>query len=271
MDTAALSLALTAGALAALNPCGFALLPAYLTMFILPPAGAAPAAPTTEHGRLRAAAQSLPAVGRAAKATVAMTGGFVLVFAIFGLAIAPVAAASQRYLPYVTAATGLLLAVVGVVLISGGKLSVPLPRFAGFEGRGIIAAFGYGIVYALASLTCTIAPFLAIVVTSLRSDEVGEGLTLFVAYAAGMGAVVGVAAISVALASGAIVGPLRRAGQWLPRAMGVLVLIVGAYVAWYGVWEVRVLGGADPSDPVIDTALEIQRWLNDRVRSVLPG
>ena len=52
---------------------------------------------------------------------------------------------------------------------------------------------------------------------------------------------------------------------------GLLLLVVGAYVAYYGVWEIRVLDGADPDDPVVDTALQVQRWLNDRVRSVLPG
>ena len=85
-----------------------------------------------------------------------------------------------------------------------------------------------------------------------------------------MGAVVGVAAVAVALASGAFVGGLRRAGQWLPRVTGGLLLVVGLYVAWDGVWEVRVLGGADPADPIVDTALQFQRWLTERVRSVLP-
>jgi cytochrome c-type biogenesis protein len=255
VDTAALSLALTAGALAALNPCGFALLPAYLSMFVVPGDSGGP----------------LRSTGRALMATAAMTAGFVAVFAVFGLAVSPFAAASQRFLPYVTAATGVLLALVGLVLLAGGRVSVPMPRFVGFDGRGPRAAFGYGIVYALASLTCTVAPFLAIVVTSLRSGDRGEGVALFVAYAAGMGAVVGVAAVAVALASGGLVGHLRSAGRWVPRLVGVLVLVVGAYVAWYGVWEIRVLDGADPADPVVDTALEIQRWLNDLVRPVLPS
>ena len=199
-----------------------------------------------------------------------MTAGFVVVFGIFGLVISPVAAASQQYLPYVTAATGVALVILGVVFVLGGKITVPMPKFTGFDGQGAVAAFGYGIVYALASLTCTIAPFLAIVVTSLRSDDTGEGLLLFLTYALGMGLVVGIAAVGVALASGALVGRLRSAGRWMPRAVGALVLLVGAYVAYYGVWEIRVLNGADADDPVIDAALEVQRWLNERVKAVLP-
>lgn len=45
----------------------------------------------------------------------------------------------------------------------------------------------FGMTYATASLGCTIAPFLAIVVSAFRSGSTGEGVALFAAYAAGMG------------------------------------------------------------------------------------
>ncbi len=275
MDTATLTLAFTAGGLAALNPCGFALLPAYLSLVVLPQESAIAESADADASQgvgatLTAVRRSGAAVSRAVVATLLMTAGFVLVFGAFGLLIQPVASGIQEYLPYVTAATGLLLAGVGAYLLAGRELRLPTIHLRRAEGNGAFATFGYGVVYALASLTCTVGPFLAIVVTSLRSDDFVDGIVLFVTYAAGMGAVVGAAAIAVALASGAFVGGLRKAGQWLPRATGALLLVVGAYVAWYGVWEVRVLGGADPADPVVDAALEIQRWLSDVARSVLP-
>jgi cytochrome c-type biogenesis protein len=275
VDAAALTLAFTAGGLAALNPCGFAMLPAYLSLVVLP--GGAPGAEATGTGgtgttvTTTVGRRTALAVGRATAATVVMTLGFVLVFGAFGLLVQPVASGVQEYLPYVTAATGLLLAALGVVLLTGRDLRLPSIHLRRAGGRGVVATFTYGVVYALASLTCTVGPFLAIVVTSLRSDETLDGVALFATYAAGMGAVVLVAAVGVALASGVLVGRLRRAGRWLPRVTGALLLLVGAYVAWYGVWEVRVLGGADPDDPVVDTALEVQRWLADRARAVLPG
>ena len=51
---------------------------------------------------------------------------------------------------------------------------------------------------------------------------------------------------------------------------GLLLLVVGAYVAWYGAWELRVLGGSDPADPVIEAAARIQRTLADWVRALAP-
>ena len=47
---------------------------------------------------------------------------------------------------------------------------------------------GFGASYAIASLGCTIAPFLAVVVTSFRSGSTAQGLVLFLVYAGGMGA-----------------------------------------------------------------------------------
>ena len=82
-DQGLLALALGAGMLAAVNPCGFALLPAYLSLLVV---GDQPAT------RPRA-------VGRALALTAAMTSGFVVVFGVFGLAVAPFAAGVQRYLP----------------------------------------------------------------------------------------------------------------------------------------------------------------------------
>lgn len=267
MDAALLSLALTAGAVAALNPCGFALLPAYLGLVLREPAAVGapgPAAPPTgwrSAGRASRRALSLTAV---------MTAGFVVVFAVFGLVVAPIAASVQQYLPWVTLATGVLLAAFGAVLLSGRDLKIPglVVRGRALDGS-VLSTFGYGVTYALASLTCTVGPFLAVVVTSLRSSDFLEGVVLFVAYAGGMGLVVGLAAVAVALARTGLVGSLRGTARWIPRFSGALLIVVGAYVAYYGVWEIRVLDGADPDDPIIEAALALQAKLSEFVSGLV--
>ncbi len=251
MTEVPLALALSAGMLAAVNPCGFALLPVYLSLLVV--GDDAP-------GRA-------VAVRRAVTATAAMTVGFAGVFAAFGLLIAPVAGTLQEHLPWFTLVLGLTLAAVGGWLAAGCQLPVlrlPGGRRAAVSrsGRSMVL---FGAAYALASLGCTIGPFLAIVVSSFRAGSVGAGVALFLAYALGMGLLVGVAALAVALARTSVITRLRRAGPALTRAGGVVLLVAGAYVAYYGWYELRLLRGDIVDDPVVSAAGTVQRWLADGV------
>lgn len=243
------SLALGAGMLAAVNPCGFALLPAYLGIFVL----------DDRPGRAAA-------LGRALRATAAMTLGFAAVFAVFGLAIMPVASSVTGHLPWFTVVLGLLLAVAGGWVMLGRSLPSLRLRLPGRPDRGPVtdslgSMAGFGASYAVASLGCTIAPFLAVVVTAFRAGSLVEGAVLFLTYAAGMGLVVGAAAVSVALARRTLLDRVRRFGSVLPRLAGALLLVAGAYVAWYGAWELRVLYAGAGADPVIEGAAQVQQWL----------
>jgi cytochrome c biogenesis protein CcdA len=251
MDDAPLALAVAAGTLAALNPCGFALLPVYLTMLVT--GGDQPS---------RAGA-----VGRAVVSTAAIVTGFVAVFALFGLVLAPVAGLVQARLPWFTIVLGLALVGLGAWLIAGRHL--PGIGWSTVRGpavtRTVPSMVGFGAGYALASLGCTIGPFLAIVVSSFRAGSPAAGVLLFLGYAAGMGMIVGTAALALALARVSVIGRMRRLAPLISRAGGVLVAAAGAYVAYYGWYELRVLRGGSPTDPVIDAALRVQGALSDTV------
>ena len=252
MLEASAAVALGAGMLAALNPCGFALLPAYLTLLV------------TADDPTR-----VVAVLRALKMTLAMTAGFTLVFAAFGLVVAPVASSAQQYLPWFTLVVGVALAGAGAWLLAGRSLPALRARAGGGSPLtgSVRSMFGFGISYALASLTCTVAPFLAVVVSAFRSDSVLAGSALFLLYAAGMGLVVGTAAVAVALAQQSLVRGARRLGAHVSRAGGALLLLVGGYVAYYGWWEIRVFSGGSVEDPVIEAAASVQRSLSNAVTS----
>jgi cytochrome c biogenesis protein CcdA len=245
-----LGLAFGAGLVAALNPCGFAMLPAYLTLVVNGGGAGARAALT-----------------RALLATATMAVGFVAVFGAFGLLTVSAADAAQRYVPYVTILIGIVLVALGVWQFLGHDLRVPIrDPFAHGARWGPTAAlgsmFGYGISYALASLSCTVGPFLA--VTGIGVGSPGGGLPAVLAYTAGLTLVVGTLAVAAALAGSGLVDRLRRVLPHVNRISGVLLLLVGAYVAYYGWYEVRLFSATgDGQDPVIAAA--------GRVQSVLAG
>ena len=254
--TETLLVAVVAGMVATVNPCGFAMLPAYLTLVVT---GAAD----------RTRAQLL---ARALGSSALMTLGFVTVFGLFGIVIAPVFASVQRYLPFVTVVIGAALLVLGALLLAGREITllVPKPR-KGAPNQRLGSMFGYGIAYAIASLSCTIGPFLAVAGTSLRGGDVLEGVAAFVAYAAGMGLVVTALAVATALASTAVTSRARSLLPHISRIGGALLVLVGLYVTYYGVYELRLfLGGADPADPVVDAAGAVQNALVNWLTAVGP-
>lgn len=248
MDTATLGFALGAGLVAAFNPCGFAMLPAYLTLVVL--------GEDTQRSQLTV-------LGRALAATAAMALGFLLVFGAFGLVVAPLAGQVQQYLPWITVVIGAGLVALGAWMVSGHELTMMLPKPRGGAPTARVGSmFGYGLAYAIASLSCTIGPFLAVTSATFRSGSPGEGILAFLAYGAGMALVVGVLAISVALAGSAVAATARRALPYVNRIGGGLLIVAGLYVGYYGIYELRLfLGDGDASDPVIDAALVVQEAL----------
>jgi cytochrome c-type biogenesis protein len=247
-------LALAAGVLAAVNPCGFALLPAYLSFLVL-----------GEHGSRRTA------VARAILLTVGVTIGFMAVFGLVGIVISPAADWLSDKLPWFTVVLGLLLFGLGAWLAAGQRLpALPWrPSRAPALTRSLPSMVAFGAAYALASLGCTIGPFLAIVVSSLRASSPLAGLGLFLAYAAGMGLVVGAAALAVALVRTSVLTRVRRAGALLARLAGALLVITGAYVAYYGWYEIKlsVLGARAVDDPVVAAATAVQRLVAEALDS----
>jgi hypothetical protein len=98
--------ALGAGMAAAVNPCGFALLPAYLGLYL---------------GTETATA---PRLGRAVAVGAAMTAGVVALFGLAGLVLAAVAAAVADLLPWLSLAVGVLMVAAGGRLLASGAYVV---------------------------------------------------------------------------------------------------------------------------------------------------
>jgi cytochrome c-type biogenesis protein len=242
--------ALGAGLLAALNPCGFAMLPAYLGLLVAGP----------ERDRHRS-------LLRAVQVTVAMTAGFVVVFGVFGLVVLPVSSAVEGYLPWASVLLGGFLVLASGWLLAGHPMpTVRLPVVSWALRPSWRSMLLFGVAYALASLSCTIAPFLAVVVLAFRRGSVVTGLALFLLYAAGMALVVGTVAVAVALARVTVTAGLHKAGRYVAKLAAGLLLLVGLYTLYYGVWELRVLAGAPAVDPVVAAAEQVRGALATWVR-----
>lgn len=253
MITGTIALAFTAGMVATFNPCGFPLLPAYIGAFV---AG--------DEVTQQVDRRVLRAIGVAAAVSV----GFIMVFATVGLIIDSVAGEARRQLPWVTIIIGGLLLIAGTASIAGWRPSIPVrgPRFSTASNRPLVMV-GYGIAYAIASLSCTIGPFLAVTGTALSNSRL-EGLATYLAYALGMGVIILVLSITSALAHSAVAHHMRRLSRIAPRIGGALMIFAGGYAIWYGRWELAVYKGNLDTDPVIATMEDIRLSLINGIERI---
>ncbi|UQX10280.1 cytochrome c biogenesis CcdA family protein [Candidatus Mycobacterium methanotrophicum] len=248
MDSGLVSLAFAAGLVAALNPCGFAMLPAYLVLVV--------------RGER---ATGLAAAGRAVAATAGMGLGFLTVFGLFGALTISVGATVQRYLPYAVVVIGIVLVALGIWLLSGRELTLLAPRYRGGGGAPTArlgSMYGYGVSYAIASLSCTVGPFLAVTAAGSRRGSLIGSASIYLAYIAGLTLVIGVLAIAAAVATAAVVNRLRRILPYVNRISGVLLILVGLYVGYYALYEIRLhTAHGLPSDALLAAAGRVQGWL----------
>ncbi len=220
MESFPIGLAAAAGVLAAVNPCGFAMLPGFVATYVGLDHHVASSRPMTKR-----VLEGLAVGG-------SVTAGFMVVFAAIGVVVSFGGTFVQREFPTIVLALGVLLLAAGVWLTAGRSLPIAVPTPGRAPARGGIAgAFLYGGLYGLASLGCTLPVFLVVVGSSIGSGSVVSGVALFLVYSAGMGAVVTGVAVATALLRSALGRTLRRALPYVQRASGGLLCAAGAYLA----------------------------------------
>lgn len=222
-----LGYAFGAGMVAAVNPCGFALLPAYLSLFL----GAGDAAPARR--------SLLGLIGRTLSVSATMTAGFVLVFGVAGLVLSVATTAIARHLPWAGLTLGILLILAGARMLSGS------PIYAGF-GERLAQAFGagasqsgtrgflaYGLTYGTGSLSCTLPVFLTVVGSTLTVDGVLPAASQFILYALGMGFVISLLTLSTTFVEFAALRKARMLVRYVHPVSAMLLLLAGAYITYY--------------------------------------
>lgn len=180
--------------------------------------------------------------GQLAKALViggSVTAGFVLLFAVAGAVIGLGArSVVGSILPWLGLSIGVLLTLAGAWLLSGGKLYTALAQRIsnrmGDPGQANIKGyFLFGLSYGTASLSCTLPIFLAVVGTTFAVSSIATSFAQFVLYALGMGMVIIVLTLGMALFKGTMVSGMRKAMPYIQPVGTWLMIIAGTYIVFY--------------------------------------
>lgn len=223
LDGLNLTFAFSAGILATLNPCGWAMLPTFVSYYL----GSREADYEQKSFAVRA--------GEGLTVGFTMTSGFLIIFATAAIVVSAGLRLIVKYMPFAALTTGIVLVLLGVWLLAGKSLpfSLPILQISNSRTRDPKAAFVFGIGYAFASLSCTLPVFLAIVGASLTTSGFIASALMFSAYALGMASVLVSIALSTALLKGAVAQWYRKLLPHVYRLSAAMLILAGLYLIWY--------------------------------------
>jgi len=224
----------TAGAVATVNPCGFALLPAWFAREM-----------AVHADRPRA-----ERLARSVLAGAAVSLGFVAIFVIAGVILASGASWLGPALPWIGITLGLGLALIGALWVVGARLPGLPVVDACRRVNSRYGAFGFGISYGLASISCTLPVFMSVAgLTFLATDEVSPvGL---IAFLAGAASVLTLVAVLGTVSGTGIERIVQGRTKVLRQFAGGLTFLAGLYIALF--WGRLFFDSTSGADQIANT------------------
>ena len=212
------------GILAAVNPCGFVLLPAYLLYFL----GIDSANPAAQRAPIR----------RALLVSTSVSSGFLLVFLVIGTISRLFTQWIELNAKYAGLLIGVALVVMGLAMLAGWKPSFITPSISGERDRSLRTMFIFGIAYAVASIGCTIGFLTTAIFGSIGLNGFTSGVLSIVLYGAGMGLLVSTLTVTLAVAQGSLLRVLKNGLRYMDKLASGFIVLTGMYLTWY--WYVAV-------------------------------
>ncbi|CAI8290980.1 MAG: Uncharacterised protein [Chloroflexota bacterium] len=216
-----------AGMIAAVNPCGFVMLPSYVAVYLLSEKDS----PSGMTIRLI----------RALKVTISMTLGFVIVFGVIGSLVSfGLRSVIGSLLPWFGMGIGIaLIAISGLLLFGFNQFrysSLPFrlsSMFTIFQTDTIRGYFFFGVSYALVSVGCALPIFMVVVTSTFAGQSILGILMSYINYSLGMGTIIFVVTIITALLRKSLAFSGNLLGSFLNKATVVLLLVAGIYLVFY--------------------------------------
>lgn len=176
MDLGFLSFSFSAGMVAFFNPCGSALLPAFISHYL-------GLDEKTDNAVVKKLFEGM-------KFGLSVSAGILVSFSLVGFLLALIGSIIAQVLPWLSTFLGIVLVALGLFMLLG-KYHLAFPFFPNFvkiiqsRQTGIPLFFLYGVSFAIASLGCTL-PIFSLILAQSFSKDTGTGLLMFFAYSLGM-------------------------------------------------------------------------------------
>mgnify|MGYP000577541389 CR=1 FL=1 len=208
------------GVMAAVNPCGFVLLPTYLVYYL-----------GTELNREDE--NKTTTLRRGLSVGMAVSSGFIGLFLIVGIISRAFTTVISENAKYAALVIGIALVAMGIAMLFGWKLPIAQPDVSMQRKRTTWNMFLFGIVYAIASIGCTIGLLISVILGSINRHGFVSGVISIVLYGLGMGLLVTSLTVALAFARVGLVSTIKKSFKWFDKVSAVFVVLTGLYLSWY--------------------------------------
>ena len=208
------------GVMAAVNPCGFVLLPTYLVYYL-----------GTELNRDDESKTTT--LRRGLSVGIAVSSGFIGLFLVVGIISRAFTTVISENAKYAALVIGIGLIAMGIAMLFGWKLPIAQPDVSVQRKRTTWNMFLFGIVYAIASIGCTIGLLISVILGSINRHGFVSGVISIVLYGLGMGLLVTSLTVALAFARVGLVSTIKKSFKWFDKVSAVFVVLTGLYLSWY--------------------------------------
>ena len=213
-DLLGLTFAFSAGIFALISPCGYVLLPGYISYYL----------------------GSKPLFGRSFLSGFlsgfASTAGIITVFSIIGALASFPSVVLPQIVPALELVAAAIIIIMGIMILSETRLPSFGIRLNIEKRKGLIGLYIFGVAYGLAAVGCSAPIFLSVLVFAMGKGTFISILT-FLVYALGMGFPLIVTNILITQARETIIKRIIRATPIIHRISGILLIIVGVYLIYF--------------------------------------
>jgi len=225
-NAAILSLAFSAGLVSFVDPCGFALLPVYVTYYF------------KNEGLEKSSL--FRRIFAALVFGLMVSIGFAAVFLVIGLIVSYIGRGFFKYIGWFDLGIGILLVIIGSVYLFNLYDKFHLNRLTNLGERlkynklknKYMSFFVYGMGFAIVSLGCTLPIFLLVVTSAIQSSGFLNGTLTFLVYAAGMSFFMILFSLAVAISKNFMEKTLSKLIPYIYRIGSIIVIIAGLYLIY---------------------------------------
>ena len=233
------ALSFITGVMAAVNPCGFVLLPTYLVYYL--------------GLELSEENDKATVLRRALIVGTSVSSGFIGLFLVVGIISRAFTTVIRDNAKYAAVVIGIALVIMGIAMFFGWKPPIAQPDVSMKRKHTVWNMALFGIVYAIASIGCTIGLLISTILGSVGRHGFVSGVLSIVLYGLGMGMLVTSLTVALAFARVGFVKSLKRSFAWFDKISAALVTLTGLYLTWYWLGAINDRG----SDAITS---RVDRW-----------